>query len=229
MRLTPDLVLCSAARRTVETWNHLAVRLGRKATVMIEPDLYLAEADALLDRLRAAAAGRGDRPADRPQPRHGIPGASLERHGRRRRAAADDGQIPDRGARGRSISTSPAGRTSPSARAGSTASSRPRNSAEAAAYQNVPARSIWRQAPTSSSRSQAVASARWPRTWSMTAAGPGPAERPAFELGEQALADDRVIEVAEDVLDGPRAPTGAGRRHRDRRDWQRNQRYSAEP
>jgi phosphohistidine phosphatase len=51
--LTPDLVLCSAARRTVETWNHLAGALGRKATVVIEPELYLAEAGALLDRLRA--------------------------------------------------------------------------------------------------------------------------------------------------------------------------------
>jgi phosphohistidine phosphatase len=54
--LMPDLVLCSAARRTVETWNHLAGALGRQPTVAIEPGLYLAEADTLLDRLRAVPA-----------------------------------------------------------------------------------------------------------------------------------------------------------------------------
>jgi phosphohistidine phosphatase len=55
-RLQPDLVLCSAARRTVETWNRLAGALKHKATVLIERDLYLAEADSLLDRLRAVPA-----------------------------------------------------------------------------------------------------------------------------------------------------------------------------
>jgi phosphohistidine phosphatase len=52
--LVPDLVLCSAAKRTVQTWTRIADKLGGKPKVRIEPELYLAEADALLDRLRAA-------------------------------------------------------------------------------------------------------------------------------------------------------------------------------
>src|SRR5690606_34967185 len=53
-KLRPDLVLCSAARRTVETWRRMAGRLGGKARVLFEPALYLAEPEALLGRLRAA-------------------------------------------------------------------------------------------------------------------------------------------------------------------------------
>jgi phosphohistidine phosphatase len=52
-KLVPDRVLCSAARRTVETWNLLADSLGHTATVEIEPGLYLAETTALLERIRA--------------------------------------------------------------------------------------------------------------------------------------------------------------------------------
>lgn len=54
--LAPDLVLCSAAKRTVDTWKRLADKLGGTVAVRIEPALYLAEAHALLDRLRAAPA-----------------------------------------------------------------------------------------------------------------------------------------------------------------------------
>jgi len=54
--LAPDLVLCSASRRTVDTWKRLARALGGTVAVRIEPDLYLAEAHALLDRVRAAPA-----------------------------------------------------------------------------------------------------------------------------------------------------------------------------
>jgi phosphohistidine phosphatase len=52
-RLTPELVLCSAARRTVDTWSLMAGTLGRRVTVQIEPGLYMAEPRALLTRLRA--------------------------------------------------------------------------------------------------------------------------------------------------------------------------------
>lgn len=52
--LLPDLVLCSTARRTVETWKRIARVLDRKIKVRRDPALYLAEPEALLDRLRAA-------------------------------------------------------------------------------------------------------------------------------------------------------------------------------
>jgi phosphohistidine phosphatase len=52
--LVPDLVLCSAAKRAVDTWKRLAPKLGGTVAVRIEPALYLAEAHALLDRLRRA-------------------------------------------------------------------------------------------------------------------------------------------------------------------------------
>ncbi len=51
--LAPDLVLCSAARRAVETWSTVA-RVGEMAPrVMEEPALYMAGADALFERVRA--------------------------------------------------------------------------------------------------------------------------------------------------------------------------------
>lgn len=48
----PDLVLCSTAVRTVQTWNVLAPVLGA-ARIEMRDDLYLAEADALLEIVRA--------------------------------------------------------------------------------------------------------------------------------------------------------------------------------
>jgi phosphohistidine phosphatase len=49
--LIPDLALCSSARRTCET----LARLGLPATVgiAVEPGLYLADPDTVLDRIRA--------------------------------------------------------------------------------------------------------------------------------------------------------------------------------
>lgn len=49
--LRPDLVLCSAARRTRETYEVLAPALD-SVEAAFESDLYEADADALLDRLR---------------------------------------------------------------------------------------------------------------------------------------------------------------------------------
>jgi phosphohistidine phosphatase len=55
-RLVPDLVLCSPARRTRETWHGVAVALGGEATgttVAYEPALYQsAGARELLDLIR---------------------------------------------------------------------------------------------------------------------------------------------------------------------------------
>lgn len=48
----PDAVLCSAARRAVETLELIAPVLGLDAAARIEHDLYLADPDAMLDRIR---------------------------------------------------------------------------------------------------------------------------------------------------------------------------------
>jgi phosphohistidine phosphatase len=48
---TPDLILCSAARRTRETLAAVRAALGPKAEVAIEQRLYLAEEDQLFARL----------------------------------------------------------------------------------------------------------------------------------------------------------------------------------
>jgi phosphohistidine phosphatase len=47
----PDLILCSTARRTVETCNLVRPALG-DMTVAFEEGLYLAEARSILDRVR---------------------------------------------------------------------------------------------------------------------------------------------------------------------------------
>jgi phosphohistidine phosphatase len=49
--LAPDLILCSAAKRTRETLATVRAALGPKAEVAIERRLYLAEEDALAARL----------------------------------------------------------------------------------------------------------------------------------------------------------------------------------
>lgn len=47
----PDIVLCSTARRTVETFDALKDALGDDLTVRFEDSIYLAEPHKLLDRL----------------------------------------------------------------------------------------------------------------------------------------------------------------------------------
>jgi phosphohistidine phosphatase len=49
--LLPDAVLCSGARRAVETWNIIAPELGTPR-VQIDDDLYMASPDAILAWLR---------------------------------------------------------------------------------------------------------------------------------------------------------------------------------
>ncbi len=50
--IEPELVLCSTARRARETLERIEPALGTPA-VRIEPELYHATSDALLDRLRS--------------------------------------------------------------------------------------------------------------------------------------------------------------------------------
>lgn len=47
--LRPDVVLCSTARRTRETWERLAPRVGEDATVIYEEQLYGASVRRLLE------------------------------------------------------------------------------------------------------------------------------------------------------------------------------------
>lgn len=49
----PQLVLCSSARRTVETWNHAAPSLGADPTVEFLDALYDASDTAVLNCVRA--------------------------------------------------------------------------------------------------------------------------------------------------------------------------------
>jgi phosphohistidine phosphatase len=51
----PDLVLCSDAARTRETWEILSHTWERLPPVLFEAALYLAESEALLGRLRRIA------------------------------------------------------------------------------------------------------------------------------------------------------------------------------
>lgn len=53
--LQPDLVLCSAARRTRDTWALMAGTLGQPRTTYIE-EIYEAEASALVTAIRRAPA-----------------------------------------------------------------------------------------------------------------------------------------------------------------------------
>ena len=48
----PDLVLCSTARRTVETFDLVKAALGEGVAVKFEESLYLAEPRQLMERLR---------------------------------------------------------------------------------------------------------------------------------------------------------------------------------
>jgi phosphohistidine phosphatase len=51
--LLPDLVLCSSARRTRETWTLLAPNLGAPPKVRYMRELYMATADEILAQIRA--------------------------------------------------------------------------------------------------------------------------------------------------------------------------------
>jgi phosphohistidine phosphatase len=51
--LRPDLVLCSSSVRTRETLEGIRPALGRHADVQIDRELYAADAEHLLDRLRS--------------------------------------------------------------------------------------------------------------------------------------------------------------------------------
>lgn len=50
--IQPDLVLCSPATRTRQTWERLEKRLAPEAKVRFEPSLYLADPAALLALIR---------------------------------------------------------------------------------------------------------------------------------------------------------------------------------
>jgi phosphohistidine phosphatase len=50
---TPELVLCSPARRTIETYDSIAPAFGDGATLLVEDELYGANAGDLVRRLRA--------------------------------------------------------------------------------------------------------------------------------------------------------------------------------
>ncbi len=53
----PDLVLCSSARRTVETCRHVLDVLGPDIPTLFEDGLYLASAGEILSAIRAADPG----------------------------------------------------------------------------------------------------------------------------------------------------------------------------
>jgi phosphohistidine phosphatase len=50
--IEPELVLCSSARRTRETLEGIAPAIGHGASVLIEPELYGASEDKLVERIR---------------------------------------------------------------------------------------------------------------------------------------------------------------------------------
>jgi phosphohistidine phosphatase len=51
--LVPDLVLCSAALRAVETWQAVSAVLGRDVEVDVREDIYHAGPGEILDTIRA--------------------------------------------------------------------------------------------------------------------------------------------------------------------------------
>jgi phosphohistidine phosphatase len=50
--LRPDLVLCSAARRTRQTWQRVSKELGGKPELSVERRLYQADSDDLIEIIR---------------------------------------------------------------------------------------------------------------------------------------------------------------------------------
>jgi len=57
LAIVPDLVLCSSARRAGETLELVQTALWPTTSVLLEPQLYAASADHLLDRLRVVPDG----------------------------------------------------------------------------------------------------------------------------------------------------------------------------
>ncbi|HEX2892079.1 histidine phosphatase family protein [Vineibacter terrae] len=57
--LRPDLILCSPARRTRETLDHVLDAYPSPPPTRLEPELYLAEAERLIDRFRQLEADVG--------------------------------------------------------------------------------------------------------------------------------------------------------------------------
>jgi phosphohistidine phosphatase len=57
--VTPDLVLCSPARRAVQTWEGVASGVPPHTAVEIDEAIYDADGDDLLVRLREVASGIG--------------------------------------------------------------------------------------------------------------------------------------------------------------------------
>jgi phosphohistidine phosphatase len=47
----PELVLCSSSRRTIDTFEGIKAVVAKRARVEVEAELYLADADTLLERL----------------------------------------------------------------------------------------------------------------------------------------------------------------------------------
>lgn len=54
----PDLVLCSPARRTRETWEELRKATSHEAPLVAERRLYLADAETILDSIRSGGEER---------------------------------------------------------------------------------------------------------------------------------------------------------------------------
>ena len=55
----PDVVICSAARRTRQTWQHLAPALGGDPEFIAEQRLYQAEAEDLFEIIRQTTEAVG--------------------------------------------------------------------------------------------------------------------------------------------------------------------------
>jgi phosphohistidine phosphatase len=60
-RLLPDLVLCSSARRAMQTWQYVSEELGGEPEVIIDSRLYGADAREVLGVIAEAGAEAGPR------------------------------------------------------------------------------------------------------------------------------------------------------------------------
>jgi phosphohistidine phosphatase len=90
----PDLVLCSSALRTRETFEHIARAYGRRPLVSIEDMLYLATARALLERIEAVAEDVATLLVIGHNPGLHELAAALARHGPRRDRARLSAKFP---------------------------------------------------------------------------------------------------------------------------------------
>ena len=88
--MRPDLVICSPAKRTRQTWHGIAVALADAPEVHYEPAAYDGGARDLLDLIQGVDDGMTDGPGRRPQP-VGVDAVRAARpgRGRRLRRAAD--------------------------------------------------------------------------------------------------------------------------------------------